>query len=92
MNALVTGATGFLGRYVAEQLIARGDRVRVLARHLTSDLERLGVEVERGDLRDEAAVVAACQGMDTVFHVAGVAGIWGPWKHYYGINVLGILV
>ncbi len=28
-------------------------------------------------------------GMDTVFHIAGVAGIWGPWEHFYGINTLG---
>ena len=30
MNALVTGATGFLGSYIVEQLAAHGDRVRIL--------------------------------------------------------------
>ena len=28
-------------------------------------------------------------GMDAVFHAAGVAGIWGPWDYYYGVNTLG---
>jgi nucleoside-diphosphate-sugar epimerase len=32
---------------------------------------------------------AACAGMEIVFHVAGVAGIWGPWDHFFGINTLG---
>ncbi len=32
MNALVTGGSGFLGRYVVEQLLNRGDTVRVLCR------------------------------------------------------------
>lgn len=89
MNALVTGATGFLGLYVVEQLAARGNRVRAMCRGASPALERLGVEMVRGDLQDRAATVAACAGIDTVFHVAGVAGIWGPWDHYYGVNVRG---
>ena len=44
MNALVTGANGFLGRYVAEQLAARGDRVRALCRKNDPQLDALGVE------------------------------------------------
>ena len=40
-------------------------------------------------MRDRAATIAACAGVDAVFHVGGVAGIWGPWDHYYGINTLG---
>ncbi|HND53007.1 MAG TPA: NAD-dependent epimerase/dehydratase family protein [Pirellulaceae bacterium] len=88
---LVTGATGFLGRYVAEQHVARGDRVRVLVRRECPDLARLGIDQRIGDLRDEAAVVAACEGVDTVQHVAGVAGIWGPWDHFHGINTQGTL-
>ena len=35
------------------------------------------------------AVVAACRGMDAVFHVGGIAGIGGPWNNYYEINTLG---
>ena len=34
-------------------------------------------------------VASACQGVDLVFHVAGVAGIWGPWDHFHGINTQG---
>lgn len=89
MFALVTGAGGFLGRYIVEQLVARGDRVRTFSRREYPELAELGVEMVTGDLRDAAAVAAACEGVDVVFHVAGVAGIWGPWDYYYGINTLG---
>ncbi|MEX2558929.1 MAG: NAD-dependent epimerase/dehydratase family protein, partial [Pirellulales bacterium] len=86
---LVTGANGFLGRYVVEQLLARGDRVRALCRRRHAELDALGVSTVLADLRDADATQRACQGVDVVFHVAGVAGIWGPWRHYYGINTVG---
>lgn len=89
MNALVTGAGGFLGLYIVEQLVARGDRVRALCRGHYPELERLGVEIIRADLRDRERTVAACHDVDTVFHAAAKAGIWGRWEEYYGINVEG---
>jgi len=89
VNALVTGAGGFLGRYIVEQLVARGDRVTAFCRGKYPELDALGVETIRGDLRDREATIAACRGMDAVFHVAAVAGISGPWRHYYGVNTLG---
>jgi nucleoside-diphosphate-sugar epimerase len=89
MHALVTGAGGFLGMYLVEQLLARGDRVRALARTKYPRLDDLGVESVRADVRDASLVADACRGIDVVFHAAGVAGIWGPWQHYYGINTQG---
>ena len=89
MNALVTGAGGFLGLYIVEQLVARGDNVRALCRGIYPELDALGVETVRGDLRDRDVTVDACRGIDVVFHAAGVAGLGGPWKHYYQINTLG---
>ncbi|MCE5303215.1 MAG: NAD-dependent epimerase/dehydratase family protein [Planctomycetaceae bacterium] len=89
MNALVTGASGFLGLYVVEQLVARGDRVRAMCRGNDPRLDSLGVEIVHADLRDRTAVVRACQTVDVVFHVGGIAGMNGPWRPYYETNVLG---
>jgi nucleoside-diphosphate-sugar epimerase len=89
MHALVTGAGGFLGQYLARQLVARGDKVRALSRGNYPFLTELGVESVQGDIQDASAVERACQGVDAVFHVAAIAGIWGKWRTYYGINVLG---
>lgn len=89
MRALVTGGGGFLGLYLVEQLVARGDQVRVLCRGDYPRLSELGVEVASGDVRDAAAVARACEGIETLFHVAAVPGIWGPWSRFYSINTRG---
>ncbi|MCE9555497.1 MAG: NAD-dependent epimerase/dehydratase family protein [Planctomycetes bacterium] len=88
-SILVTGANGFLGRYVVEQHVARGDRVRALVRRDDVALRNLGVEQHVADLRDADGVIAACRGIEVVQHVAGLAGIWGPWRDYYDVNVRG---
>jgi 2-alkyl-3-oxoalkanoate reductase len=89
MRTLVTGAGGFLGRYVAEQLLARGDSVRAMVRRDSPDLAAQGMEIIRGDVRDPGSLAKACRAIDVVYHVAGVAGIWGPWRRYYEANTLG---
>ncbi|HEY2895056.1 MAG TPA: NAD-dependent epimerase/dehydratase family protein [Pirellulales bacterium] len=89
MRALVTGGGGFLGRAVVEQLLERGDQVRILARGSYPDLEASGVECQRGDIRELESIDRACAGVDVVFHTAAIAGIWGPWREFYEINVLG---
>ena len=75
--ALVTGATGYLGRSVVTQLIDSGYRVRVMARptSVINELERLGVEIVFGDLRDAQTVAGAVAGMNLVINLA--AGLWG---------------
>lgn len=89
MRVLVTGGGGFLGLYITEQLVARGDQVRVLCRGNYPRLNELGAQTIRGDVRDAAIVAGACVGMDVVFHTAAVPGIWGPWEHYHSINTVG---
>ncbi len=89
MHCLVTGGGGFLGRYIVEQLVAQGDTVRNFSRQDYPALKKIGVETIQGDLRDRSATMAACQGVDMVFHSAAAAGIWGPWTSFYEINTLG---
>src|SRR5689334_20149719 len=89
MHALVTGGGGFLGRYIVEQLVGRGDRVRSFGRGTYPELEALGVEVIRGDIRDCEAVSRACQGIDCVFHTAALAGIGQRWRPFFETNTLG---
>ena len=79
MKALVTGGGGFLGRYIVEQLVARGDTVRSFSRGAYPELAAMGVETLRGDMRDRDAVIAACKDCDVFFHTAALPGIWGDW-------------
>lgn len=89
MHALVTGGGGFLGRYICEQLIARGDRVRSFGRGVYPELESMGVEVVRGDITDADAISGACEGIECVFHVAARPGVSVQPKPYYQINTQG---
>jgi len=89
ITALVTGGGGFVGRAVVEQLLARGDRVRSLARGTYPKLVEAGVRVLRGDVADARIVGQACAGCDVVFHVAAKAGIWGAYRGYHEANVVG---
>jgi len=89
MHALVTGGGGFLGRYIVEALVARGDRVRSFGRGAYPKLEKLGVEVIRGDLRDAAVVGAACAEIDCVFHTAALPGIGLDRNEFEAVNLRG---
>jgi nucleoside-diphosphate-sugar epimerase len=74
MRVLVTGASGFLGSHIAEQLAREGHAVRVLVRR-TSDRSFLrGFETEEalGDVTQPESLPAAVAGMDAVVHAAGL--------------------
>ncbi|MFQ5462065.1 MAG: NAD-dependent epimerase/dehydratase family protein [Phycisphaerae bacterium] len=89
MRALVTGGGGFLGTRIVEMLHARGDDVTALGRNRYPHLDRLGIATVAVDLRDADAVRRVVAGFDVVFHVAAVAGIWGPPDLFWDINAGG---
>ncbi|MWV39250.1 NAD-dependent epimerase/dehydratase family protein [Natrialba sp. INN-245] len=77
--AAVTGATGFLGGHLCERLLEEGWDVRGLSRP-TSDRNGLeGVDWYVGDVFEDETLRALVDGVDAVFHLAGV-GLWsaGP--------------
>lgn len=88
-RALVTGANGFLGSYIVQQLVERGYSVRALMRRKDELVSGMGVETAQADVRNLESVEAACEGIDIVFHVAAISGIWGSWKMYHGTNTVG---
>ncbi|RMF88252.1 MAG: NAD-dependent epimerase/dehydratase family protein [Nitrospirae bacterium] len=91
-TALVTGATGFLGRNLVERLLAEGWRVRAYHRpgSDTAWLAERGVELACGVLTDAEALAAAVPEGGVVFHLAGDTTMWPPHhRRQYVTNVLG---
>jgi dihydroflavonol-4-reductase len=77
-RVLVTGATGFVGSAVARAAAARGFAVRVLARAGSprGNLAGFPNEIAEGDMKDEASVRRALEGVRYLFHVAADYRIW----------------
>jgi nucleoside-diphosphate-sugar epimerase len=101
MRIALTGATGFLGRYIAAELAARGDRLRCWYRR-TSDLSGFGaargsIEWIEGRLGDPEAADQLVEGREAVVHVAldrpgrGFRGAEGDLIEFVERNVVGTL-
>jgi nucleoside-diphosphate-sugar epimerase len=89
--SLVTGGSGFVGNRVARALVERGDRVRALVRDPAgaADLSTVGIELVQGDMTDEASLRRAVEGVDRVFHTAGLVGDWLDRRQAMNVNVEG---
>lgn len=91
MKVLVTGATGFLGKYVVKELVAEGYFVRAFGRNEAVGQSLISDKVEffKGDLSSKQAVEEACKGVEMVVHAGALSTVWGPWESFYQANVLG---
>ncbi|MDG9678332.1 NAD-dependent epimerase/dehydratase family protein [Micromonospora sp. DH14] len=96
MHVLVTGGLGFLGRAVARDLLAAGDRVTVMTRGCGDRTAPSGVELVTGDIRDRARVSEIVQesGYDGVVHLAALTSGRDSFADplgYFDVNATGTL-
>ncbi|GAC1425034.1 MAG: SDR family NAD(P)-dependent oxidoreductase [Ktedonobacteraceae bacterium] len=91
VEILITGGTGLVGHHLITELQQRGDTVRalVLPSEDTRKLEERGVTVYRGDIREPDTLIEPMRGVDTVFHLAAMQGLWVPIEEYAKVNVTG---
>src|SRR5918995_2190738 len=77
-NYLVTGGAGFIGSHLAEELLRRGERVRVVDSLITGKRQNLGrmdVEFLQGDLADLDVARRSVAGVDYVLHQAAIPSV-----------------
>ena len=77
---LVTGGAGFIGSHLAEELVRRGEKVRVLDSFITGKRENLApfrnfIELIEGDIRDQETCRRALRGVDIVLHQAALPSV-----------------
>ncbi|NPV91324.1 MAG: SDR family NAD(P)-dependent oxidoreductase [Firmicutes bacterium] len=94
MNVLVTGATGFIGARLVEELLDRGYEVRVLIRKPIEQYQNIAwskkVTSIPGDLRDRDSIKKAVRGADVVVHLAAQLGSWrAKPEDYTDVNYNG---
>lgn len=95
MKVLITGGAGFIGSHTADALLAKGHQVRVLD-ILQQPVHRGGekpgyldpeIEFMIGDVRDEAALLAALRGVDAVYHLAAFQDYLPEFSRFFSTNV-----
>ena len=104
MTVLVTGADGFIGSHLVEELVKKGEKVRAFAYYNSFNtwgwLDSLPkeilsqIDVFTGDIRDPNGVREAMKGIDTVYHLAALIAI--PFSYhspdsYVDTNIKGTL-
>ncbi len=89
---LVTGATGFIGRRLAERLVNDELHVRLLVRdvHKVAPELRAAAEIAVGDLADRDALRRAVRGVTMIFHCAANVNTWDSQEAYHAANVAGV--
>ncbi len=95
-KALVTGGAGLIGSHIVDQLLARGDEVRILD-NLSKPTHLLGkpswvppqAEFILGDMRNRKDLEAALDGVDLVFHQAAAGGFMPEVATYFHTNAVG---
>jgi nucleoside-diphosphate-sugar epimerase len=80
MAYLVTGGAGFIGSHIVEELVRRGEKVRVLDNFITGKRENFAgfldlIELVEGDIRDLGTCRQALEGVDCVLHQAALPSV-----------------
>jgi UDP-glucose 4-epimerase len=101
MKTLVTGGAGFIGSHLCELLVAQGHEVLALDSLVSGRLQNLktiagqpGMRFVQADICDSAAIAPYFEGVDWVFHLAGLADIVPSIEQpaqYFQTNVTGTL-
>lgn len=91
MRALITGASGLVGSYVAERMLADGWSVRALVREPSRAawLGRSSIELRAGDILSRDSFVSAAEACDVIVHSAAAVVVRGGWEAYRVPNLEG---
>lgn len=91
MKVIITGATGFVGRNLAERLHDDGLEIVATGRsHAIGDeLQKLGIAFQGADILNRDRLSRAFSPADCVIHCAARSGPWGRYAEFYEANVTG---
>src|SRR5262245_13450702 len=90
MKVFVTGATGFVGQEIVQQLHQGGHSVRMLVRNKRAEEtgERAGAKIHIGNILDAESLRGAWKEIDAVIHLVGIIGEVGE-STFENVHVRG---
>ncbi len=91
MKLIITGATGFIGRNLAEGFHTAGHEVLATGRSLAvgAELEQAGIDFKPADITNQNDLIGALSNADCLIHCAAKAGDWGKYSEFHKSNVVG---
>jgi nucleoside-diphosphate-sugar epimerase len=92
-SVLITGAAGFTGHHMVMEAVGAGFKVKatdVSSRYYSALFDALGVEFIASDLTKRSGLERLLEGVEGVFHVAGIHDYSTPDKIIYGVNIGGV--
>lgn len=95
-SVVITGGTGFIGKYLVRKLISKGHTVKCLVRKeiQAAFLKELGVELTYGDVLSKETLMGLTEGTEVVFHLAGIVSVSSAVRdptNAFMVNTLGTL-
>ncbi len=90
MKAIITGATGFLGRHLIEYLDGKGWQIIAVGRNeaVAKQWQQSHIRFKKVDLCNSKEVMAEFESADVVFHCAALSSVWGDYQSFYDANVI----
>lgn len=91
MKVLITGATGFLGKYVIQELEENGYEIIAFGRNekIGKSLASRKVSFFKGDFTKIEDLYEAIESVDMIVHAGALSTVWGKWEDFYNTNVIG---
>jgi nucleoside-diphosphate-sugar epimerase len=87
MKILITGASGFIGTYLVQELLQQNHTINTLSRKKNYSIPN--TKTFTGDITNISTIKSAFHDIDVVIHNAAYANDWGNKESYYSINVKG---
>ena len=89
MRVLVTGATGFLGKYIITEFARHHCEIIAFGRNAAVGNALPNCTFVQGDFTNYQDIHQAAEGVDVVIHAGALCSVWGKWEDFYNANVLG---
>lgn len=89
MRVLITGATGFLGKYIIDEFAKHNCEIIAFGRNSEVGKTLSNCTFVQGDFTDYEQISKATKGADVVIHAGALCTVWGRWDDFYNTNFLG---